>query len=160
MLHSFDSRLDFESQVEVVWHSAVDSLLQFPQRSENGFLMQFPGGSCELASWVIGQLLLQLGFGDWTLVFGANDTDVRPELGWGGHEWLEYTAGDGQHYTLDATAHQFEWIPAPFFIRGPSPLRAIYTTSRREHLSSEMPAWFKHDLFARPLAHVRAQLLA
>lgn len=61
-------------------------------------------------------------------------------------------------YSLDATSHQFDWAPDPFLTAGVSPLKAIYSSSQREHLVSENQTWFSHDLFAQPYAYVRREI--
>lgn len=158
-LQPYDPALDFEEQVTGVWKAAVECLLRFPEREQNFWLQQFPVGSCELTSWIIGRLLLQLGFGDWTLYFGMVDTDAYPERGWGGHQWLELRRANGDFYSLDPTPHQFRDGPEPFLIRGESPLKAIYRTSLRVHPSSEVQTWYSQDLFALPLVFVFSELL-
>lgn len=160
MLDEFDPEQPFVTQVEAIWHAVVEKLEQFPDKEANIWLRDFPKGSCEVTSWVIGRVLLKLGFGDWTLVYGSVDTEKFPNLTWGGHEWLEFTRDDGVFYSLDATAHQFSWAGPPFLMRGVSPLKEIYSVSRRQHLSSEMQQWFEHDLMALPLKYVERELLS
>jgi hypothetical protein len=159
VLTRFDPNHSFAAQVEGVWHAVAEKLQEFPDRATNAWLKDFPNGSCEITSWVLGRVLLELGFGDWTLVYGWVDSEQYPDIPLGGHEWLEYTHHDGVLYSLDATANQFRWAGPAFLIEGVSPLKKVFSTSTRQHLSSENQHWYEHDLMALPLAYVERELL-
>ena len=148
----------FEEGVDITWNRVVDCIREWPNRSTNFWLNDFPHGSCEVTSWIIGQILLDYGFGDWTLVYGMIDTDQRPDMSWGGHEWLEFTDEEGRYFAIDATWNQFPWGAEPILMTVTPPAAELYTTNMRRHLASAKLQWFEHDVYTSPLAYVRQAL--
>lgn len=101
------------------WRVAVEEvtahLLEYPGRSENLWLRSFPDGSCSVASYAIGRLLLERYGEQWLL-------DSRSGYGGSSHTWLVRDAGEGDGAAIDATLHQFTSLAhQPFVGWGPSP---------------------------------------
>lgn len=150
---------DFTEQVSEVMAAAIAALRGYPSEG-NYWLLHFPRESCELASWVVGSLLLELGFGDWTLVSGTIDSEQGLTHRSGSHVWLELRSDDEVAFSADATADQFpEWAGQPFVVHGPSPLARFFTMDRRQNLISEPLEWHLDRFHAPPLAHVRDSVL-
>lgn len=71
-----DLDCDFEEQIIEVMHEVIGALREYDGRAENYWLKNFPHGSCNVTSWVIGSLLLELGYedyGQWFLVSRWSD---------------------------------------------------------------------------------------
>jgi hypothetical protein len=101
------------------WEEAVAEvtaqLLQYPGRSENYWLRNFPKGSCSVTSYAIGRLLLERYGEQWLL-------ESRSGYGGSSHTWLVRDAGEGHEAAIDATLHQFtELAHEPFIGWGTSP---------------------------------------
>lgn len=155
-----DPKRDFAEQVSEVMTASIAALRAYPSEG-NYWLLYFPRESCELASWVVGSMLLELGFGDWTLVSGMIDSEDGLTHRSGSHVWLELREEGEVAFSLDATADQFpEWAAAPFVLAGLSPLAQFFTMSRRQNLISQPLEWHLDKFHAPPLAHVRGLVLA
>lgn len=150
-----DPERDFAGQASEVMIAALAALRTFPAEG-NYWLRHFPRESCELASWVVGSMLLELGYGDWTLVAGLIDSDEGLTLRSGGHAWLELRVESEIVFSLDATANQFsEWAIEPFVVAGRSPLARFFTLNRRQNLISQPLEWHLDRFHMPPLTHVR-----
>ncbi|SFS17467.1 hypothetical protein SAMN04487846_3565 [Microbacterium sp. cf046] len=101
------------------WREAVTEvtaqLRQYPGRSDNDWLRNFPHGSCSVTSYAVGRLLLERYGEQWLLV-------SRSGYGTSTHTWLVRDAGEGQEAAIDATLHQFtDLAREPFIGWGASP---------------------------------------
>ncbi|WP_159068815.1 hypothetical protein [Nocardiopsis alba] len=155
-----DMHRDICEQTFDVMTSVLSKLRTFPAE-DNYWLRDFPRGSCSVASWAVGSILRELGFGDWTLISGAAD-QMEDAQGWSPtHVWLELREDGRTLFSLDATADQFpQWESEPFVVEGESPLGQHFFLSRQETLVSQPWERMRDPLHTLPLEHVRRSLLA
>ncbi len=159
MTLQFDPNEDFAEQVRAVMTATLDALRDCPSEG-NYWLLHFPRESCELASWVLGSMLLELEYGDWTLVSGMIDSEGGYTDRRGSHVWLELRQGDEVLFSVDATADQFpEWASHPFVASGASSLARYFRDSRRWNLISQPLEWHLDKFHQPPLEYVRSVLL-
>lgn len=100
------------------WTEAVmevtNLLLRYPDRASNMWLREFPKGSCSVASYAVGRLLLERYGEQWLLISRSG--------GPGTHTWLVSDETMGTPAAIDATLAQFPSIAsAPFVGWGQSP---------------------------------------
>lgn len=155
----YDPTAGFAEQVETLWRATIAALLTYPDRDQNYWLKSFPRESCELSAWVIGSMLLDYEYGDWTLVCGSIDTDKSTSRRTGAHAWLELRDQGQVCFSLDATADQFpEWCTEPFLVEGASLLTHHFTDNYRASLISEPLEWHRDRFHLPPLEFVRASI--
>lgn len=153
-----DPRRDFLEQVGEVMAALLTELRKFPPEG-NPSLSEFPHGSCSVTSWVIGSMLRDLGFGDWTLVSGMEDAEENLWNFPQSHVWLELRENEITHFSLDATAGQFsEWKNGPFAAKGESTLALRFSCKIGETLISQPEGWHSDEYHARPLEYVRRSI--
>lgn len=153
---------DYAEQINEVMHATI-AALQGYDAAGNIWLRDFPRGSCNVTSWLLGTILLELGYetyGQWVLV--SRLTDREQDLIYDvSHVWLELRDRDRAIYSVDPTAHQFpEWAPEPFVVEGESPLAQYFASKVSEKLVRHTHSRETDQLFLQPLAHVRARILA
>lgn len=135
---------------------AVDCLISIPDRHRHPFLADFPTGSCDVASFVIGHLLTDRSLGEWHVVTyesaGSQGQSAR-------HTWLELPNPSGEIlFTVDATLHQFsELSSSPYIDGGRSPALRRFTTCINNEAFTKLSEgrWLK-PMFSEPLEHVRS----
>lgn len=151
----YDPSKDFAGQVEsLAWQVDV-AIFELPGRATNYWLKDYPTDSCSNVSYIMGHVLAEYGFGDWTWVEGSNEASY-------GHTWLElreYGAAEPL-WSLDSTAHQFAGFERPFLVRGPSPLAETYSNDTKAHRISLLPRCFRLSAYVESLDGVRAILSA
>lgn len=114
-------------------------------------ITNWPHSSCDFASYIIGGMLLERGFGDWDICW--ND-----ELGRSGaHTWLERVENGEVLYVIDATAHQFpDYTDSPYYGKGPTPVKIRFPRERgREPISTL--TWGRES-YAEALNYVKQKL--
>jgi hypothetical protein len=145
---------------------AVDeslAALKLCQASTSIWLKDFPRNSCDIASFVIGHVLLDRDLGDWIYVNGAASPDVIPRswLGPAGHTWLELRRGPATLFFIDVTVRQFKLFEsAPLSGIGHNPAADTFVNARKEDPVSRIPMWRTYPDYNDALAEVRATLLA
>ncbi|MGO4583987.1 hypothetical protein AB4Z38_08875 [Arthrobacter sp. 2RAF6] len=145
---------------------AVDeslAALKVCQASTSLWLKDFPRNSCDLASFVIGHVLLDRDLGDWTYVNGAASPEVIPRswLGPAGHTWLELRSGPATLFFIDVTVRQFKLFEfAPLSGVGHNSAAGTFVNERKEDPVSRIPIWRTYPVYHAALAEVRATLLA
>jgi hypothetical protein len=126
------------------------------------WLKDFPLNSCDIASFVIGNVLLDRDLGDWTYVNGAASPDVIPRswLGPAGHTWLELRRGPSTLFFIDVTVRQFKLFgSAPLSGVGHNSAASTFVNERKEDPVSRIPLWRTYPVYHDALTEVRATLL-
>ncbi|MCP1413688.1 hypothetical protein J3D46_002954 [Paenarthrobacter sp. A20] len=136
----------------VAWVS--DALQAMPDREQQFFLKEFPTGSCDIASFVIGHVLTDLRVGTWRVV--TYETTVGRTTR---HTWLELaTSPEEAPFTIDATIHQFRDLTASPFVgygRSPAQLRFSRLLTSESFSALSEGRWDK-PMFTDPLMYVRS----
>ncbi|QHC58915.1 hypothetical protein [Rathayibacter sp. VKM Ac-2760] len=154
MLTPYDDRGDFLAQAHEVTRAIVAEFDELPDESWVGLLRTFPENGCESASWVVGSILAELGFGDWVMV-GRSDP-----AGSGRHVWLEQRdAAGGVRYTVDASIHQFDGFTELQTGRGALAAHARWPGREWETPIRTSARRYAHPVYAGPLAWTRERLL-
>lgn len=153
-MREYDPGKEFAAQVVELARSVELAVLALPDRAENYWLSQFPKEACSNMSFILGHLLLENGYGDWTYVEASSEDAFF-------HAWLELRDEGGVvEWVLDATAHQFKEFSEPFLYKGLSPLRVIYFNGTEQHLTSALPDIFHRPEFIKSLLDVKKVLSA
>lgn len=145
--------MDFEAAAEIAWR-IYELAPSVPGRRTDPrliFLRDFPSGSCDSMAYATGMTLLEQGLGDWWIVTGG-----EPGC-W--HVWLEWREDDGDVlFSIDATAHQFAEVDAPFIGHGPTPSADRFTEEVSAVRVSDLSPTWPRECDEALLAHVRAHL--
>lgn len=153
-----DPHGEFTVQVMNLANLSVQALRRYPAEG-NYWLANFPQESCEVTSWVVGSILRDHGYGDWTIVSGMTSPDQSPKAPHRRHVWLELRNGRVIQYSLDLTAQQFpELATEPLFTPGHSPIAHNFSLNRRHNPISRPRPWHLDRFHTPPLEFVREQL--
>lgn len=107
-----------QSEIEALMHqyiAAVQSIDWEAELHRLRLLDGYPVNCCSIASFHLGHLLRDRGYGEWSMINGYKDEMGRR------HDWLESIELD---LVVDATPHQFPALgfTEPFVLAGRSPL--------------------------------------
>lgn len=117
--------MDKHEEISKLLQEFIEAVGQTHWESPMGIMNFFPNGCCTVASFALGNLLQDRGFGEWRIANGSAGTMSN-------HDWLESKDG----WIVDSTCHQFKFGIAPFVATtGPSPLEVHFPRQQWVELS-------------------------
>uniref|UniRef100_UPI003F493F6C hypothetical protein n=1 Tax=Paenarthrobacter ureafaciens TaxID=37931 RepID=UPI003F493F6C len=117
--------MQHHGDIEQLLSSFISTVRSVSWESPLRVLNSFPNSCCTIASFMLGHLLQDRGFGRWHIVNGSAGPMER-------HDWLE--SADG--LVVDSTSDQFPWGVPPFVAMGPSPLEKYFPVKQDVSLAS------------------------
>lgn len=117
--------MERQGDIEQLLNDFIFTVRSISWESPLRVLNSFPNSCCTIASFMLGHLLQDRGFGRWHIVNGS----AGPMKS---HDWLESPDG----LVIDSTSDQFSWGVPSFVAMGPSPLEAYFPRKQDVSLAS------------------------
>lgn len=124
---SDQASLDQYSDEAMLAWTVQDVLDAMPDKGEIWSLSNWPAGACDAAAYIIACLFAEHHFVGWTVVTACGLIEICGHKQTMCHTWLVHEADEGVvDYSINITAHQFEYAIGPWVQTGKSPSAAAF----------------------------------